>query len=632
MVKSMTAPGAVRRVARALYHTYQVDSQDETKELSLEARLRGVRELMQKKGLAAYVVSSADAHQSEYVADCDQRRAYLCGFDGSAGTAVVTDEHAALWTDGRYHLQAEEQLNSEWTLMKQGVAGVDSVETWLSKQLQQRKEAKIGYDPWCTSVRDFARFVAHFDPSQLEAVDDNIVDAVWSPRPKRGSAPISSLAEKFSGQSTSEKIAKVRELCEKEGAEAVLFTALDEVAWLFNLRGADIPYNPVFFSYGLITQDEAILFVDHKQFAPNVSENLEASCVTVLPYEDVADRVAEFVDEMEGSEKIWIDVAKCCVKLQNLVPKRRRLQKESPISLLKGVKNEVEIEGMRECHVHDAVAMVEFLCWLEKQMEIGRPMTEISAATKLAELRSKGPHFMGLSFETISSSGPNGAVIHYAPTPATDRPLAKDELYLFDSGAQYLTGTTDVTRTVSFDQPSAFERECFTRVLQGHLALGRAVFPSTCVGPKLDVLARVPLWELGLDYQHGTGHGVGHYLNVHEGPHGINGHMYKTPMLSTPLQPGMMVTNEPGYYHDGHFGIRIENVMLVVRAPTQHKFQGTDYNTFESLTLVPYQKKMMDMSLMSRREIDQVDAYHRNVLEKLDGKLSMDAADRKSVV
>lgn len=614
---------SIRRQCRATYSTGV-----KVQEPGLKERLKGIRELMHENGLAAYIVSSADAHQSEYVADCDKHRAFLSGFDGSAGTAIVTRDAAALWTDGRYFLQAEQQLCDDWILMRSGNKGVETQEQWLKNNLEEKEV--VGYDPWCTSINELKNFKRAFRRSlSVKAVDENLVGEIWSNRPARVKAPIRSLESEFAGESTSDKIKKVQHLCKNERAGAVVLTALDEIAWIFNLRGADIPFNPVFFSFGLITEDSAILFADKSQFAEEVEERLDRSGVQIYPYEDITTAISELVDHLQDSShsRVWMDPAKCCMKLRDLVPDDKVLLKDSPVSLLKAVKNESEIEGMRQCHITDAVAMIEHLSWLEQKMISGQTVTEISAADKLEEFRSKGDHFVGLSFETISSSGPNGAIIHYAPSVATNRKLSLQEVYLFDSGAQYKNGTTDVTRSITFSQPTSFEREAFTRVLQGHLALGRAVFPSTTVGPKLDILARVPLWELGLDYAHGTGHGVGSFLNVHEGPHGINSHLHQTTMLATPLRPGMMVTNEPGYYHDGHFGIRIENVMLVVPAATEHNFQGTKFFAFEQLTLVPYQHKMIDVFLLTQKEIDQVDSYHQRILHHLSGRLSEGAQE-----
>ncbi|XP_048237381.1 xaa-Pro aminopeptidase 1-like [Haliotis rufescens] len=571
----------------------------------------------------AYIIPTGDAHQSEYVADCDTRRAYISGFTGSAGTAIVTESKAALWTDGRYFLQAEKQLDSNWTLMKTGLKDTPTQAEWLVKELPT--EGRVGVDPFLFSVEQWKPLAKELKSNghSLVQVSQNLVDMVWEDRPPPPNNPLLVLAQEYTGQTWQEKVKRVREKLHSKQATAIAITALDEIAWLFNLRGSDIQYNPVFFSYSVITFDGVYLFIDESKVDKAVTQHLELKgavnsdgslSVEIHPYEDMKSFVACLAETCDG--KIWIS-EKSSYALVSLIPKLNRLTSPSPVAAFKAVKNDVEIQGMRRAHIKDAVAVCEFFHWLEKDVSHGT-VTEVSAADKLEGFRRQQEDFVSLSFDTISSIGADAAIIHYKPSAESNKPITSDQIYLCDSGAQYRDGTTDITRTVHFGSPTKYEQECFTRVLKGHINLSRTVFPNDVKGHNLDTLARLSLWEAGLDYLHGTGHGVGAFLNVHEGPCGISP---RVSLSEIPLEEGMILSDEPGYYEDGKFGVRIESLVLVVKADTQYNFRKKGYLTFEPITLVPIQTKLIDPSLLTEQEIDWLNEYHTRCREVIGAEL-----------
>ncbi|PVD29782.1 hypothetical protein C0Q70_09039 [Pomacea canaliculata] len=565
--------------------------------------------------LQAYIIPTGDAHQSEYVADCDQRRSFITGFTGSAGTAVVTDTKAALWTDGRYYLQAEKQLDSSWILMKDGLPETPTMAKWLNKVLPIGSQ--VGCDPTLMSVETWKPLSKDLrsEGHCLVPVTSNLVDLVWEDRPSPPCCNLIILPPQYTGKTWQEKVATVQSKMAEKKACAFIVTALDEIAWLLNLRGADIIYNPVFFAYVVVTSNAVHLFIEEKKLASAVTRHLqsngtnqkgEVSNVTTHGYQEIWDFVASLVKSEE--RKLWVS-EKSSYAIVNLIPKERRIMAPSPVAKLKCVKNSAEIEGMKLAQVKDAVAMCEFLLWLEKEVPKGT-VTEVLAAAKAEEFRRAQSDFVSLSFDTISSIGPNGAIIHYKPKSESDCPVTTDQIYLCDSGAQYKHGTTDTTRTIHLGTPSKHEQECFTRVLKGHISLCTAVFPNGVKGHMLDTLARTALWDVGLDYPHGTGHGVGAFLNVHEGPCGISS---RVSLSDIALEEGMILSDEPGYYEDGNFGIRIENCVLVVKAETKHNFRNRGFLTFEPITLVPIQTKMIDPSLLTEKEISWLNNYHANI-------------------
>ncbi|KAJ2774648.1 hypothetical protein IWQ56_000489 [Coemansia nantahalensis] len=582
-------------------------------------RLKHLRDLMASSqyNVAAYVVPSEDAHQSEYVAECDKRRAFISGFDGSAGCAVITADTAAMFTDGRYFLQAGRQMDGNWTLMKQGLPGVPTWKAFLTKHLPAG--SRVGIDATLIGAAEGEELRAALKArgdGELVAIADNLVDAVWgAERPARPENPVVVHPLQYAGKAHADKIEEVRAATAKQGGEALVVVALDEIAWLFNLRGSDIDYNPVFFAYAVVSKTGATLYVNEAKLTDSVRRHLEG--VAVRPYQAIFGELRAMSASV-GAEKKLLAGPTASWALVQALGADKVMVKQSPITMLKALKNEAEQEGMRQCHIRDGAAMASYFGWLEHQLlHCGQNLrlSEVDVADKLEELRRAQAHCVGLSFDTISGVGPNGAVIHYKPERGSDALLDVAKMYLCDSGGQYLDGTTDVTRTYHFGEPSDWERECFTRVLKGHIALDCAVFPDGTSGFVLDPLARLPLWELGLDYRHGTGHGVGSYLNVHEGPQGVG---LRKNYIDAGFRAGMTITNEPGYYEDGNFGIRIENTCLVVKAPTRFDYTGgPGYLTFEPVTMVPIQKKLIKADLFTASERKWLNDYHQRVLERV---------------
>nr|ATB19836.1 metallopeptidase M24 family protein [Juniperus oxycedrus] len=617
----------------------------------VDRKLAALRQLFHKPGLQmdAYIIPSQDPHQSEFIAECFMRRAFISGFTGSAGTAVVTKDKASLWTDGRYFLQAENQLGPDWTLMRAGTPGVPTISEWLTDVLSPG--SKVGIDPFLFSS-DAAEELKHTlstkDHKLIYVYDGNLVDEIWKEdRPKPPAAPVRVHDIKYAGLDVSSKISSLRQNLVEAGATSIVISMLDEIAWLLNLRGNDVAHSPVAYAYLIVELDSTTLFIDPSKITPEVIVHLRKSNVTVKSYESLLLEVERLAN---CGSKLWLDTSctnvaivdafhSACNKYFENLPKRSKqksikernklvnaksidsemegplaIHKASPVAIAKAIKNGAELDGMRQAHLRDAAALAEFWTWLEtKVVQDKMTFTEVEVADKLLEFRSKQAGFLDTSFDTISGSGANGAIIHYRAEPDTCDIVDDTKLYLLDSGGQYVDGTTDVTRTVHLGEPSSREKECFTRVLQGHIALDQAVFPENTPGFVLDVLARSSLWKIGLDYRHGTGHGVGASLNVHEGPQGIS-YRYEN---MTGLQGGMIVSNEPGYYEDRSFGIRIENLVIVRDMETPNRFGGNSYLGFEKLTFVPIQSKLLDLSLMSPAEIEWLNNYHSEVWEKV---------------
>lgn len=570
--------------------------------------------------LQAYIIPSEDAHQSEYISASDCRREFISGFSGSAGTAVVTQTKAALWTDGRYFLQAKQQLDTNWILMKDGLSDTPSQEEWLIQELP--KGSRVGVDPWLMSSGKWNKIKEKLESNGVSLVksNQNLVDIVWKdhdkPDPPSNEVIVHDL--KYSGKAWQDKVMEIREKLKTGNVSALILTSLDDIAWLFNLRGSDIVYNPVFLSYAIVTNEDVCMFIDDSRLNSSVYKHLSIGIprdekqpqeslanvrVFLKPYDDIKMAVEDLVESCSGT--IWIS-SPSSAALNTLIPKTRRLSQLSPVAKLKAMKNPVEIQGMKNAHIRDATALCEYFNWLETEVPKGM-QTEISAADKLQEFRSQLDRFVSLSFSTISAMGPNGAIIHYRPSENTDRRLTCDELYLCDSGAQFRDGTTDVTRTFHFGTPSDLEKKCFTRVLKGHIALASAIFPNKTHGSRLDSFARQSLWEGGMDYLHGTGHGVGAFLNVHEGPQAISSRLQSN---EEPLQAGMFVSDEPGYYLDGSFGIRLETILLVKPVTLENNFNNVGYLGFEPVTLVPIQTKMLVPSMLTAEEINWLNDYH----------------------
>ncbi|KAG9196213.1 putative Xaa-Pro aminopeptidase P [Alternaria panax] len=584
-------------------------------------RLADLRKLMKERNVDIYMVPSEDSHQSEYIAPCDARRAYISGFTGSAGYAVITHEKAALSTDGRYFNQAEKQLDSNWELLKQGIQDVPTIQEWTADQAEGGKV--VGVDPSVVTAADARKLAEKIRKKggEYKAIDDNLVDLVWGDqRPARPSEKVITQPEKYSGKSFDDKIEDLRKELEKKKSLGFVVSMLDEVAWLFNLRGSDIPYNPVFFSYAVVTSTAATLYVDESKLPEDVKKHL-GDKVTIRPYEAIFGDVTALSKELfEASDKAdspkkFLTSNRASWALNKALGGDEKVEEtRSPVGDAKAVKNEVELEGMRQCHVRDGAALSEYFAWLEDQL-INKKATldEVDGADKLEEIRKKHDMFMGLSFDTISSTGPNAAVIHYKPEKGECAVIDPKAIYLCDSGAQYRDGTTDTTRTLHFTEPTDMERKAYTLVLKGNMALERVKFPKGTTGFALDVLARQFLWAEGLDYRHGTGHGVGSFLNVHEGPIGIG---TRVQYSEVSLAVGNVVSDEPGYYEDGKFGIRIENMVMVREVETKHKFGDKPYLGFEHVTMTPHCRNLVDMSLLTEDEKSFINEYHQEVYEK----------------
>ncbi|GAB0135515.1 hypothetical protein EsDP_00003850 [Epichloe bromicola] len=593
------------------------------------SRLEKLRSLMKERKVNVYIIPSEDSHSSEYIASCDARREFISGFTGSAGCSVVTLDSAALATDGRYFNQAAKQLDSNWTLLKQGLQDVPTWQEWAASHASGGKSVAVDSSLLPGSAaKKLSDQVHKAGGAGLVPLDENLVDIVWSTdRPARPRQPVTVLTDDLAGKSVTKKIMELRQELSKKNCPGFFVSMLDEVAWLFNLRGSDIPYNPVFFSYATITPTEAILYIDESQLTDACTAHLQANKVQVKPYETFFSDARQLHSEVAGKRQGNSDgmgIGRFLISNKASWALNRALGGEgsveemrSPVGDAKAIKNETEMNGMRSCHVRDGAALIEFFAWLENQLiERKTIIDEVQAAEKLEEIRSKHDRFVGLSFTTISSTGPNAAIIHYGPEKGNCAAIDPASVYLCDSGAQYLDGTTDTTRTLHFGSPGAAEKKAYTLVLKGLIGLETAIFPKGTTGFALDCLARQHLWKNGLDYRHGTGHGVGSYLNVHEGPIGIGTRVQYT---EVPLAPGNVLSNEPGYYEDGNFGIRIENIMMVKEVQTEHCFGDKPFLGFEHVTMVPYCQSLIEVSLLDKNEKDWLNASNAEILEKMKG-------------
>lgn len=574
-----------------------------------------LREQMKTLGIDAFLIGSEDAHQSEYVCAADTRRAFISGFTGSAGTALVLQDKAFLWTDGRYFLQAENELSPSWTLMKSGEPNVPDLQDWVVKNMT--KGQKFGLDAWLVTTSSAQAMTSKFNEAGIEVVvvKKNPVDEIWTSRPAYPSFPALVHGVERSGVSHEAKITQMRDELKKHNAFALVVSMLDEVAWLLNIRGSDVEYNPVVISYAVVTLKDVFLFVDLNKVTTEVAAHLGPG-VTVKSYDEIESVLASLavVATSEGLS-IWIDTAKTNYRLSLSIAGARVLSDPSPITLPKAIKNATELEGIRNAHVRDGVALTAFLHWLEQRVQSSpNTFSEYDVALKIEEFRAKMPLHVGPSFSTIAGFGPNGAIIHYKPERDTAKMLGVDSLFLLDSGAQYQDGTTDVTRTMHFGTPTEHMKTCYTAVLKGHIAMAALVIPEGTLGSRIDTVARTALWKLGLDYNHGTGHGVGAYLNVHEGPQGVG---YRKRDNEVGFHSGMTISNEPGYYETGSFGIRIENIYVSQDASTPHRFGGKKYLGFESVTLVPIKTDIVDITLLDDWEIKWLNEYHANVRAEL---------------
>jgi Xaa-Pro aminopeptidase len=579
------------------------------------ARLTALRSELVRRGLSGFVVPRSDEHQGEYVPARADRLAWITGFTGSAGLAIVTLDQAAIFVDGRYTLQVQAEVSPE--LFQYKHLTDDPQADWAAAALPQG--ARLGYDPWLHTVGwvERMRSVIARAGVELLACPDNPIDAVWPDQPPAPLAPVVPHDLRFAGRAAAEKQADVAATLRKAGQGAAVLTQPDSIAWLLNIRGADVPHTPLPLSFAIINDEGAVdLFIDRRKLVPGLDEQLGNRVSIRDPGE------FGFALDVLGNNpaiKVRIDPASSAAWIfDRLLLANARVERDAdPIALAKARKNEVELEGARAAHRRDAVAVVRFLAWLADTTPQGR-IGEIEAAARLKDLRREGDLFRDLSFETISGAGPNGAIVHYRVSEKTERLLEPGSLYLVDSGAQYLDGTTDITRTVAIGEPTPEMREHFTLVLKGHIAIATARFPKGTTGSQIDCLARMHLWQKGLDYDHGTGHGVGSYLSVHEGPQRIS-----KVGNTVALEPGMILSNEPGYYRAGAYGIRIENLIAVqdcVDLPEAER----PMLSFETLTLAPIDLALVEPALLSPSEIAWLNTYHTRVRETLAGQLDAD--------
>ena len=571
----------------------------------INQRLESLREVMRREHLSAFIFPSTDAHQSEYVADHWQGRTWISGFNGSAGTAVVTMKSAALWTDSRYFLAAEEQLKgTEFQLMKLKIEGTPTISEWLAQELQG-ENAEVGLDGMVNSYHETMGLIADLRKSGGITVRTNFdpLGLIWTDRPAIPANPVEIQPMEFAGESVASKISRIRTALRQRHADGMLISALDDIAWTLNLRGTDVHCVPVFVSYLLISSQQVSLYVDSAKINDEVKAYLTENGISLYPYNKVAEgleRYSEYNILLDGDETsyfLWKTV-----KCQEIIAGK------SPIPAMKAQKNDREIAGFRQAMLRDGVAMVKFLRWLKPAVEAGG-QTEISIDRKLTSLRAGQHLFRDISFDTIAGYQAHGAIVHYEATPETDVALKPEGLILIDSGAQYQDGTTDITRTIALGPVTEEMKHVYTLVLKGHIQLELAKFPDGASGTQLDALARECMWREGYNYLHGTGHGVGAYLSVHEGPHQI-----RMEWKPTPLRAGMTVTDEPGLYLSGKFGVRIENTLLI------KDYQTTEFGKFlqmESLTLCPIDLTPVDFSMLQPEEIEWLDTYHRDVFEKL---------------
>lgn len=574
----------------------------------INQRLEKLREVMRREHLSAFIFPSTDAHQSEYVADHWQGRAWISGFNGSAGTAVVTMRSAALWTDSRYFIAAEEQLRgTEFQLMKLKVEGTPTISDWIASELLQNEDEcrEVGLDGMVNSYNDTMALISDLRKAGGITVRTNFdpLEQIWMNRPAIPENPVEIQSLNFAGETVDDKIQRIRKALREHHADGILVSALDDIAWTLNLRGTDVHCNPVFVSYLLISSEQVSLFVNPKKISSEVKVYLDEHGISLFDYNQVEEGLESYADYnilLDGDETsfcLWKSV-----KCQEIIAVK------SPIPVMKAVKNATEIEGYHRAMLRDGVAMVKFLKWLKPAVEAGG-QTEMSIDKKLTLLRAEQNLFRDISFDTIAGYQAHGAIVHYEATPETDAPLLPEGLILIDSGAQYQDGTTDITRTIALGPVTEEMKHIYTLVLKGHIQLELAKFPDGASGTQIDALSRECMWREGYNFLHGTGHGVGSYLNVHEGPHQI-----RMEWKPTPLRAGMTVTDEPGLYLKGKFGVRIENTLLI------KDFVETAFGKFlqmESLTLCPIDTAPIDVDMLLPEEVEWLNAYHREVFEKL---------------
>lgn len=569
-------------------------------------RLEALREVMRREKLDAFIFPSTDPHNSEYVPDRWKGREWISGFNGSAGTAVVTMHSAALWTDSRYFIAAADQLSgTEFQLMKLKIEGTPTISEWLGSELREVSSAQVGVDGMCNSTANVEVLVSDLRREGGITVRTNLdpLDIVWTDRPQIPASKVEIQPVELAGETVASKLTRIRKALRDLHADGMLMSALDDVAWTLNLRGTDVHCTPVFVSYLLISTTSATLYINKEKLTPEVEAHLESQGVKMAGYDDVRKGIKEYAEY-----NILLDPNETNYTLSRLVDVQEVIRHKSPIPAMKAIKNEAEIRGYRSAMLKDGIALVKFLRWLKPAVEAGG-QTEISIDKKLTSLRAEQPLFCDISFDTIAGYGAHGAIVHYEATPETDIPLEPHGLLLLDSGAQYQDGTTDITRTIALGPVSDYEKHIYTLVLKGHIQLEICKFPSGASGTQMDILAREAMWREGLNYLHGTGHGVGSYLSVHEGPH-----QFRLEWVPAPFLENMTVTDEPGIYLAGQFGVRIENTLLISH------YKDTEFGKFlqfESLTLCPIDTTPVVKEELLPEEVAWLNEYHQHVYDVL---------------
>ena len=573
---------------------------------TIAARLAALRDEMRREHLSAFIFPSSDPHNSEYVPPRWEGRKWISGFDGSAGTAVVTLHSAALWTDSRYFLAAEEQLaGTEFQLMRERMEGTPGIAEWIAAGLSDDDSTEIGVDGMCMTYADVSDLKTELKHNGGITVRTNldILDRVWTDRPSVPLNPVRIQPMEYAGESCHDKLGRIRSSLLRRGAGGMLMTQLDDIAWTLNLRGTDVHCTPVFVAWLIVAEEVAVLYIKDEKLSPEVIDYLHAEGVAVDDYDNIIDALNSY-----DGYTLLIDPATTNYTLSQLRGNFNLVSAPSPVPEMKAVKNEVECNGFRNAMLRDGVAMVKFLKWLEEAVPRGGE-TELSVSAKLRQLRAEQPLFMDESFDTIAGYEEHGAIVHYEPSPESDVALRPEGFLLLDSGAQYLDGTTDITRTIQLGAVTDLHRRVYTLVLKGHLSLQNLCFPRGAAGTQLDAVARVAMWRDGMNFMHGTGHGVGSYLSVHEGPHQIRQEYRPAPMLE-----GMTVTDEPGLYLAGKFGVRIENTLLTVPYLTT---EFGRFLRFEPLTLCPIDTRPIVVDMLSAEELAVLNAYHQMVYERL---------------
>lgn len=572
---------------------------------NISERIIALREEMAKQNIDAYIIPTSDPHMSEYPADCWKYREWISGFNGSAGTVVITANKAGLWTDSRYFLQAASQLEGSGIELYKILPETPTIPEFLLHELNEGQAVGLNGETYSAADARVLKLKLKKKGILLKT-DLSLIDPIWKDRPAIPDAPLFEMPVELSGQSTEDKLIAINDKIHEAGADCTVLSALDEVAWTFNIRGTDVTYNPVVISYAFISEKESVLFINPKKLTTEVIERLKHEGVKLADYS----MLYTYLSRLPEDTVVFLDGNKTNVAIYNALPASCTVIEDiSPANHLKSIKNETEIKGFRNAVEKDGVALTKFFYWLEKELAAGEKVTELSAAFKLTELRAEQPLYIMNSFGSISSYGPNAAVVHYSPTPETDTELKRESLYLLDSGAQYMDGTTDVTRTIALGEPTEQMKKDFTRALKGTISIAKCKFPAGIRGCLIDAFARKALWDAGINYLHGTCHGIGHCLNVHEGPQSIR--MEENPVV---LKPGMVMSDEPAMYRAGEYGIRTEN-MIVVREDSETEFGK--FLSFETITLCYIDTSLVIASMLSVRELAWLNKYHQMVYEKL---------------